>query len=80
MTHAFLRPGSEGGPGDLEANKMVDLNDLVPPNSGWLLHWASAINDKRQIVGTGTYNVFTVPIFLLRTGALWSYPTTWMCC
>jgi hypothetical protein len=56
MTHAFLRPGSEGGPGDLEANKMVDLNDLVPPNSGWLLHWASAINDKRQIVGTGTYN------------------------
>jgi probable HAF family extracellular repeat protein len=56
MYHAFLRPGSAGGPADLPAEKMVDLNDLIPPNSGWLLHWASAINDKRQIVGTGTYN------------------------
>jgi hypothetical protein len=34
---------------------MVDLNDLIPPNSGWVLHWALAINEARQIVGVGTY-------------------------
>lgn len=56
MSHAFLRPGSNGGPGDLQAEKMVDLNDLVPANSGWLLHRAFAINDIRQIIGVGTYN------------------------
>jgi probable HAF family extracellular repeat protein len=48
---AFVRPAS--GP---LAGEMLDLNNLIPPNSGWLLHWASAINDNRQIVGTGTYN------------------------
>jgi hypothetical protein len=52
MSRAFLRPG----PGDPLAGQMLDLNDLIPPDSGWLLHWASAINDNRQIVGTGTYN------------------------
>jgi uncharacterized membrane protein len=44
---AFLRPAS--GP-------MLDLNSLVPPNSGWLLHRACAINDGGQIVGVGTYD------------------------
>ncbi len=52
MSRAFLRPG----PGDPLAGQMLDLNDLIPPDSGWLLHFASAINDNRQIVGTGTYN------------------------
>ncbi|HXV78477.1 MAG TPA: hypothetical protein VEG60_01225, partial [Candidatus Binatia bacterium] len=35
---------------------MVDLNDLILPSSGWLLHRAFAINDQRQIIGVGTYN------------------------
>jgi probable HAF family extracellular repeat protein len=56
MSRAFLRPGPAGGPGDLLAGQMLDLNDLIPPNSGWLLHWAMAINDSRRIVGVGTYN------------------------
>jgi probable HAF family extracellular repeat protein len=47
MIRAFVRPA--GG-------VMQDLNDLIPRNSGWLLHWASKINDKGQIVGAGSYN------------------------
>jgi uncharacterized membrane protein len=47
----FVRPAS--GP---FAGEILDLNYLIPSDSGWFLHWASAINDKRQIVGTGTYN------------------------
>jgi probable HAF family extracellular repeat protein len=35
---------------------MLDLNNLIPSNSGWELHWANAINAKGQIVGLGTYN------------------------
>jgi len=34
---------------------MRDLNDLVPPNSGWLLEEATGVNDAGQIVGSGTY-------------------------
>jgi probable HAF family extracellular repeat protein len=32
---------------------MVDLNEVIPPNSGWELISAAAINDTGQIVGTG---------------------------
>lgn len=46
MIRAWVRPA--GGP-------MQDLNSLIPPGSGWLLHWASAINDHGLIAGTGTY-------------------------
>ncbi|HEY6768112.1 MAG TPA: hypothetical protein VI386_25430 [Candidatus Sulfotelmatobacter sp.] len=35
---------------------MLDLNNLIPANSGWLLQFASAINDQGQIVGEGTLN------------------------
>jgi probable HAF family extracellular repeat protein len=35
---------------------MLDLNSLIPANSGWLLQFAQAINDKGQIVGQGTLN------------------------
>lgn len=42
-THAFLYTGG----------KMLDLNTLVPPNSGWNLISAKAINDKGLIVGRG---------------------------
>ena len=33
----------------------VDLNTLLPKNSGWDLQYARAINDKGEIVGRGTY-------------------------
>ena len=35
---------------------MLDLNNLIPANSGWLLQQATAINDQGQIVGYGTLN------------------------
>jgi hypothetical protein len=35
---------------------MLDLNGLIPPNSGWSLTAAYGINDRRQITGEGTFN------------------------
>lgn len=37
-------------------DEVIDLNTLLPPNSGWLLTEALGINDAGQIVGTGRYN------------------------
>jgi probable HAF family extracellular repeat protein len=45
--HAFLWTSAGG---------MQDLNDLIPPNSGWVLINANAINDVGQITGYGTRN------------------------
>jgi probable HAF family extracellular repeat protein len=36
--------------------KLFDLNNFLPKNSGWELTGASAMNNKGQIVGTGTFN------------------------
>jgi probable HAF family extracellular repeat protein len=33
--------------------KMVDLNTLIPPHSGWVLQQATGINDAGQICGVG---------------------------
>jgi probable HAF family extracellular repeat protein len=35
---------------------MLDLNTLIPANSGWFLEFGLAINDKGQIVGYGLLN------------------------
>ena len=35
---------------------MVDLNTLLPPNSGWVLTEAIGINDNNHIIGFGTFN------------------------
>jgi probable HAF family extracellular repeat protein len=43
--HAFLY--SDG--------QMRDLNELIPPDSGWVLETATAINDAGQIVAAGRY-------------------------
>jgi probable HAF family extracellular repeat protein len=43
--HAFLT--------DLEGGPMLDLNTLIPPDSGWTLLRATGINDAGQIVGIG---------------------------
>jgi probable HAF family extracellular repeat protein len=37
-------------------DQMIDLNTLLPPNSGWTLQTAISINDKGQIIGLGTNN------------------------
>ena len=44
-SHAFL----------YRSGVMRDLNDLIPPDSGWVLRAATAINDAGQIVASGTY-------------------------
>jgi probable HAF family extracellular repeat protein len=36
--------------------QMVDVNTLLPPNSGWVLRSADFINDAGQIVGLGVFN------------------------
>jgi probable HAF family extracellular repeat protein len=38
------------------AGGMVDLNTLLPLNSGWVLMEANGINDKGQITGYGLHN------------------------
>jgi probable HAF family extracellular repeat protein len=37
-------------------NSIKDLNNLIPPQSGWVLNFARDINDKGQIVGSGKIN------------------------
>ena len=39
-----------------ENGAMIDLNTLLPQNSGWHLTSAMAINDEGQIVGSGQYS------------------------
>jgi uncharacterized membrane protein len=48
-SHAFIY--DTNGPG-----YPVDLNDLIPPDSGWVLTSASGINAAGQIVGAGKIN------------------------
>ena len=36
-----------------EGGVMTDLNDLIPPDSGWVLHEANDIDEVGQIVGAG---------------------------
>jgi probable HAF family extracellular repeat protein len=38
-----------------ENGSILDLNDLLPPNSGWTLHSAEDINTQGQITGTGSH-------------------------
>ena len=39
-----------------EQGLITDLNNLIPPNSGWELDWAYDINNRGEIVGVGFYN------------------------
>ena len=56
--HAFLWANS----------LMSDLNDALPPNPGWLLTAATAINDQGDIVGTGLRGGVAHGFLLRRTG------------
>jgi len=53
-SHAFL----------WTAGRMLDLNRTLPPDSGWVLTSARAINLSDQITGTGLHNG-TMRAFLL---------------
>jgi len=55
LFHALLYSG--GG--------MVDLNTLIPANSGWTLTDATAINNNGEIVGEGTNPSGQTDAFLL---------------
>jgi probable HAF family extracellular repeat protein len=44
LPHAFL----------FDHGKLIDLNQFIPPNSGWVLERANGINDFGQIVGIET--------------------------
>ena len=46
-SHAFIWTQKTG---------MLDLNNMIPPNSGWVLHHASSIDKTGHIVGYGTIN------------------------
>lgn len=50
-----------------ENGRPTDLNTVIPPDSGWQLIDAIAINDRGQIVGVGTFgsDLFTIHAFLL---------------
>jgi PKD repeat protein len=48
--HALLYDIYDSGKG------IQDLNDLLPPSSGWALTFAKSINENGQIVGGGRYN------------------------
>ena len=37
-----------------KGNQVIDLNSLLPPNTGWTLQSAQGINDAGQIAGYGT--------------------------
>jgi probable HAF family extracellular repeat protein len=45
--------------------RMADLNDLIPPGSGWELDSAADINNAGQIVGEGVVNGKELHAFLL---------------
>jgi len=58
--HTQLVGTSEIGEGKLRAflwerGQMLNLNDLIPSDSGWLLLAASRINDSGEILGRGYY-------------------------
>jgi hypothetical protein len=50
---SFTAGGDHAFRTDLAGGPMVDLNTLIPPDSGWTLLTARGINDVGQIVGTG---------------------------
>lgn len=48
--------GATGGPILWQNGQAVDLNTLLPSNSGWQLQSAAGINNRGEIVGYGTLN------------------------
>lgn len=53
---------------------MIDLNQLLPVNSGWTIDAAYGINDFGAIVGTGTLNGQSYALELVPPGSLVGTP------
>jgi probable HAF family extracellular repeat protein len=54
VTGYWYPPGVQGSGAFLYTNgALVDLNALIPSDSGWFLSTANAINDRGEIVGQG---------------------------
>jgi len=54
--HAFI---------NYKNGKMLDLNDLIPPNTGWLLANAYDITNDGRVVGEGFFSGTTRPYILI---------------
>lgn len=50
-----------------QANQYQNLNNLIPPNSGWDIQLARGINSSGQIMATGTYQARTHAALLTPT-------------
>jgi probable HAF family extracellular repeat protein len=59
-----------------DGGAVVDLDTLVPPGSGWQLHFAQGINDAGQIVGYGSHNGLSDRAFTLSPPPPPPPPTT----
>ena len=59
-SHAFLYRG----------DRLEELNDFIPPNSHWFLEIGYAINDRGQVLGTGSFH-FKPHVFLLSPQFTW---------
>jgi probable HAF family extracellular repeat protein len=65
---------ARGGPGTSvraalwRSGAIHDLNDLIPPGSGWVLDRATDINDAGEIVGNGTLGGFSAAFKLTPVG------------
>jgi probable HAF family extracellular repeat protein len=64
MMHAFMVTNVLGG-----TVHMIDLNNLVPANSGWELMEARGINASGQIVGWGMHAGHTNAFLLTPVSA-----------
>ena len=51
----------------LTGSAIVDLNDLLPPQSGWSAVRAHGINDAGYIVGSGVFGGYYEPFLLVPT-------------
>jgi probable HAF family extracellular repeat protein len=69
--------GSSGYVGDATSNhpvmwengQVIDLNTILPANSGWVISEALSINDSGEIVGVGSYNGQSVGYAMMVSGA-----------
>lgn len=49
---------------------MLNLNSLIPPDTGWVLTNATAINDANEIAGNGLFNGEPRAFLLRREGRI----------
>jgi uncharacterized membrane protein len=58
----------------LRGQPVVDLNGLLPPNSGWTIARALDISDDGVIIGTGVFDGFYEPFVMVPEGVALAAP------